>query len=183
MKHRLELFSDAVLAIVITIMVLDLKTPVEGGWHGFLPILPTVAIYAAGFLQVAVLWAFHHNFFAKAERITRPMLWANFAFLFFVSLLPLLIRSIGEHPKAPAETAAFIGLGWVTNLCLTLFRMATKSQHAGDDDHMAWQRRRNRSTFLIGVPLAAVMVSVTYLSPVVGLALYAATMIWALAVL
>jgi uncharacterized membrane protein len=179
MKHRLELFSDAVMAIIITIMVLDLKTPMEGGWRGFVPALPTVAIYAAGFLQVAVLWAFHHSFFSRVERITRTMLWANFAFLFFLSLLPLLIRAIGEHPKAPAETMAFILLGWVSNLCLSVFRVASKGQHKGDPDMMAWQRRRNRSTLFIGVPMIVVMLGVTYLSPVAGLSLYAATMIWA----
>ena len=95
MKHRLELFSYAVMAIVITIMVLDLHTPATGGWHAFVPILPAIGIYSIGFSMIGLCWLTHHRYFAKMETFNRKMVWSNFFFLFVVSLLPL--------PRNPAR--------------------------------------------------------------------------------
>lgn len=114
MKHRLELFSDAVLAIIITIMVLDLHTPATGGWQAFLPTLPAIGAYAVGFITMVGFWVVHASFFARVEEITRAMMWLNFAFLFLASLMPFLIRNLAEYPGDRADTIVFLTLAYLT---------------------------------------------------------------------
>src|SRR6201999_2146063 len=101
MKHRLTLFSDGVYAIIITLMVLDLRTPEVSGWHGWAHLLPAVGGYAATFVLLLVIWGHHHHIFSRVREINRAMFWFNGASLFFSSLLPWTLHSIIEHPHDP----------------------------------------------------------------------------------
>jgi uncharacterized membrane protein len=100
-KHRLELLTDAVLAIVMTIMVLDLRTPLSSGLAGWIEIAPSLLLYVIGFVIIVMGIIIHHDYFAHFREITRPMLWGNFVFVLFVTLLPLLLRAIAAHPRRP----------------------------------------------------------------------------------
>ena len=179
-KHRLELFSDAVVAIIITIMVLDLRAPASGGWHALVSILPSVGIYAVGFLMVALCWTVHNHFLARVEAINRKMLLANLMFLFLLSLTPLSVRAMAEHPRDFADAVAFILLYSASINMLTLFRLASIRDHAGDAALRAWHRRRNRMA-LIGQFVQIILIGVAYFSPVAMVALYAVIIIWLLA--
>lgn len=170
------------MAIVITIMVIDLHSPAQGGLRGYIPLLPYIAVYVAGFLQIACLWTAHNYFFSKVEHINSRMLLANFGFLLLCSLTPVSILGISNHPRNFGDGIAFLLLGWVCLQMLTLFRLAAKQQHAGDPGMQAWHRRRNRTTFA-GIAVMAVIAAIMYLSVAAGMSLYAAMMIWVLTTL
>ncbi len=85
---RMEAFSDGVIAVIITIMVLDLKVPHEAGLTGLHEVVPTLAVYLSSFLFVGVYWINHHHLVDKLEHTDPLILWANLAFLFCLSLLP-----------------------------------------------------------------------------------------------
>ena len=178
-KHRLELFTDAVVAIIITIMVLDLRTPVMEGWRGLLPLLQPVGIYLMGFLTVATLWVMNHHVFSKVEVINRRMMWANFVHLFLLSLIPLMIRAIGEHPGNAADAVAFFALAYLCIQCLTAFRLASKSSHSQTPESRAWHRMRNR-VVLIGTLIMMGIAGLAYVSVPVAMGTYGLFMIFVL---
>ena len=178
-KHRLELFTDAVVAIIITIMVLDLRTPATGGWRGLLPLLQPTGIYLMGFLTVATLWVMNHHVFSKVEVINRRMLWANLAHLFLLSLMPLMIRAIGEHPQNAADAVAFFALAYLCIQCLTMFRLASKRDQIQTLEMKVWHRMRNRVVFF-GTLIIAVIAALAYVSVPAALGMFALFMVFVL---
>lgn len=106
-KNRLEAFSDGVLAIIITIMVLELKVP-----HGFkledlVPLIPKFLSYALSFLYVAIYWNNHHHMLHTAKYVTGGILWANMHLLFWLSLIPFTTAWMGENHFAPIPMALY----------------------------------------------------------------------------
>jgi uncharacterized membrane protein len=106
-KGRLEAFSDGVLAIVITIMVLELKVPHETEWRALLPVLPVLLSYVLSFLYVGIHWNNHHHLLAAARRVDGAVMWANLHLLFWLSLIPFVTGWMGENAFAPLPTAAY----------------------------------------------------------------------------
>ncbi|HEY8294812.1 MAG TPA: TMEM175 family protein [Micrococcaceae bacterium] len=95
-KNRLEAFSDGVLAIVITIMVLELRTPQEPTWTGLVAVLPTFFSYLLSFVYVGIYWNNHHHLLQLAGRVNGAILWANLHLLFWLSLFPFTTRWMDE---------------------------------------------------------------------------------------
>lgn len=95
-KNRLEAFSDGVLAIIITIMVLELHTPEEPTWAGVAAILPTLFTYLLSFVYVGIYWNNHHHMIHLASRVSGGILWANLHLLFWLSLFPFTTRWMDE---------------------------------------------------------------------------------------
>src|SRR5688500_3817522 len=93
---RLNAFTDGVLAIVITIMVLELKFPHEPSLAAVMQVMPLLAAYALAFVNVAIFWNNHHHMMQSVRAVNGTVLWANLALLFCLSLVPLVIRWIGE---------------------------------------------------------------------------------------
>jgi uncharacterized membrane protein len=93
---RLNALTDGVVAIVLTIMVLEIKIPAEPTVHAVLAVLPVLAAYLLAFVNVAIYWNNHHHMMQAARRVTGGVLWANHALLFFLTLIPLVIRWIDE---------------------------------------------------------------------------------------
>jgi uncharacterized membrane protein len=106
-KNRLEAFSDGVLAIIITIMVLELKAPHEGSFAALVPLLPALSSYLLSFVYVGIYWNNHHHLFHAAEKISGGVLWANLHLLFWLSLFPFVTDWMGESHLAPLATAAY----------------------------------------------------------------------------
>ncbi len=96
-KGRLEAFSDGVIAIIITIMVLELKTPDGADLKALLAIAPTFAFYAMSFVYVGIYWNNHHHMMHAVKRVSGAVLWANLHLLFWLSLVPFTTRWMGEH--------------------------------------------------------------------------------------
>jgi TMEM175 potassium channel family protein len=106
-RDRLTAFSDGVIAVIITIMVLDLKAPHNVDIGALAGLAPTFFGYALSFIYVAIYWNNHHHFFQLVPRVTGGILWANMHLLFWLSLIPFATSWLGEHYQAPIPTAIY----------------------------------------------------------------------------
>src|SRR6476469_4717361 len=104
-KGRLEAFSDGVIAILITIMVLELRVPHGTSLATLTPMLPVFLAYVLSFIYVAIYWNNHHHLLHAAERISGSVMWANMLLLFALSLVPFATGWMGENHNAPVPTA------------------------------------------------------------------------------
>lgn len=103
-KTRLEAFSDGVLAIIITIMVLELKVPHEPTIESIVPLVPAFISYILSFIYVGIYWNNHHHMLHTADKVTGAILWANLHLLFWLSLIPFTTGWMGENHFAPIPT-------------------------------------------------------------------------------
>ena len=106
-KNRLEAFSDGVLAIIITIMVLELSLPAGDGIHDFAAILPTLLTYLLSFFLVAIYWINHHVMFNVCDKVNLKILWANMVWLFIISLIPFTTAWAGKYPTSQAPISIY----------------------------------------------------------------------------
>src|SRR5205085_10479992 len=104
-KARLEAFSDGVIAILITIMVLELRAPTGTDWHALRSVVPSLLSYLLSFIFLGIYWTNHHHMFHATERINGAVLWANLHLLFWLSLVPFVTSWIGENHYAAFPTA------------------------------------------------------------------------------
>ena len=106
-KGRLEAFSDGVLAIILTIMVLELKAPEGTTLESLLPLAPSLLSYVLSFLYVGIYWNNHHHLLQACKRVNGSVLWANLHLLFWLSLLPFATRWMGDHHLSPLPSIAY----------------------------------------------------------------------------
>jgi uncharacterized membrane protein len=106
-KSRLEAFSDGVIAIIITIMVLELKAPHDDGIGALWPLAPVLLSYVLSFVYVGIYWNNHHHMLHAAQRVTGSMLWANLHLLFWLSLFPFATAWMGENHFAAWPSAVY----------------------------------------------------------------------------
>ncbi|HEY7875999.1 MAG TPA: TMEM175 family protein [Actinomycetota bacterium] len=104
---RLETFSDGVLAIIITIMVLELGVPHEVGLEALRPLLPVFLAYALSFVNLGIYWNNHHHMLSTVERVNGAILWANLHLLFWLSLFPFMTAWMGENEFASVPVALY----------------------------------------------------------------------------
>lgn len=115
-RNRLEAFSDGVIAIIITIMVLELKVPHEVGIDALAPLAPILLCYVLSFVYVGIYWNNHHHMLHTVRIVTGPILWANLHLLFWLSLIPFATAWMGETYFAAVPSAAY----GVVLLCATI---------------------------------------------------------------
>ena len=106
-KSRLEAFSDGVIAILITIMILELKIPHGATWDVLVPVLPSFLTYVLSYVFLGIYWTNHHHMLHATERISGAVLWANLHLLFWLSLVPFATGWMGENHNAPLPTAMY----------------------------------------------------------------------------
>jgi uncharacterized membrane protein len=106
-KGRLEAFSDGVIAIIITIMVLELKVPHGADWATLVPLLPVLLCYVLSFLYVGIYWNNHHHLLKICGPLSAGIMWANLHLLFWLSLLPFATGWMGENHFAPGPSALY----------------------------------------------------------------------------
>jgi uncharacterized membrane protein len=106
-KGRLEAFSDGVIAVIITIMVLELRVPHGESFQALAPVIPTLLVYVLSFVYVGIYWNNHHHMLHAVNRVSGPILWANLHLLFWLSLIPFTTGWMGENHFAPAPTALY----------------------------------------------------------------------------
>jgi len=160
-KNRLEAFSDGVIAIIITIMVLELQPPHGTALADLVAVLPGWLRYALSFVYVGIYWVNHHALLDRVAKVDGAALWANLHLLFWMSLIPYVTAWAGEHPMAPLPVALY---GVVLLLCsisfmLLSWRLDVESAHA-----MAWGSRKNR----LSIVLYALAVAVSLWYPPLG---------------
>lgn len=119
-KNRLEAFSDGVIAILMTIMVLELKVPHGTGLEALRPLFPVFLAYVLSFVFLGIYWTNHHHLIQAATRITGGVLWANIHLLFWLSLTPFATAWMGENHNAPLPTAVYGGVLFAAAIAYTI---------------------------------------------------------------
>ena len=109
-KGRLEAFSDGVIAIIITIMVLEMKVPRGDDLAALQPVLPVFLSYVLSFVYVGIYWNNHHHMLHASQKVDGPVLWANLHLLFWLSLMPFATAWMGENHFAPVPAAGYGGV-------------------------------------------------------------------------
>lgn len=176
-KQRLEAFTDGVIAVIITIMVLDMKVPQGANFAALKSGLPVFLAYALSFANVGIFWNNHHHMLHATERINGMVLWANLLLLFWMSLVPFVIRWMDDTHFAPSPTAAY---GVVLVLCSMSYILLERTiiKCNGPNSKLARAVGGDRKSkaslliYLMAIPLA-------FVHPWTAIALYVAiAMIW-----
>jgi len=123
-KGRLEAFSDGVIAIIITIMVLELKVPHGEDFASLVPLIPTFLSYVLSFVYLAIYWNNHHHMLHVTHRVTGSILWANMHLLFWLSLVPFATGWMGDNHFAPVPTALYGALLLLAAIAYTILLRA-----------------------------------------------------------
>jgi uncharacterized membrane protein len=172
---RLNALTDGVVAIVLTIMVLELKFPAEPTLNAALAVLPLLAAYLLAFVNVAIFWNNHHHMMQSARKVTGSVLWANHSLLFCLTLFPLMIRWIDEAGVTPWPVASF---GAVLVCAALAYQLLERALIAAEGEGSGVQKALGRgvkefasfAAYLIAVPLA-------FVSPYISVAIYVVTSI------
>ena len=160
-KGRLEAFSDGVIAIIITIMVLELKVPHGADFAALAPKLPVFLSYVLSFTYVGIYWNNHHHLFQAAERVNGAILWTNLHLLFWLSLLPFATGWMGENHFAAAPTALYGAVLFLCAIAYTFLQSAIVAEHGRDSRIAAalgadWKGKVSLALYLAGIGLAFV---------------------------
>lgn len=131
-KNRLEAFSDGVLAIIITIMVLEFKVPNSVSYEAILPLLHKFLSYILSFIYVGIYWNNHHHMMHTVKRVNGKILWANLHLLFWLSLIPFATAWIGEHHFAPFPMMFYGFILLMNGLAYFILQNLILSHHGKD---------------------------------------------------
>ncbi len=118
-KESLNAFNDGVIAIIVTLMVLEIKLP-DMAWNALRPMLEHLGIYAISFIIVSIFWVNTHTMLDPVPCVTPKAVWLNLLFLFTLSLLPLPTEAVGENPRS---VVAHVFLGTVLTLCALMYAL------------------------------------------------------------
>ena len=160
-KGRLEAFSDAVIAILMTIMVLELKIPHGADLESVRPLLPVFLTYVLSFIYVGIYWNNHHHMFQATERINGKILWANMHLLFWLSLIPFTTGWMGENHFAPLPTAVYgvvLLLAAVSYTILQTLIIAYQGEHSKLEEAVGKDSKGKLSMllYIVAIPMAFV---------------------------
>jgi uncharacterized membrane protein len=169
-KGRIEAFSDGVIAIIITIMVLELKTPHGTTLQALRPLLPTALSYVLSFVYVGVYWNNHHHLFHAVKQVRGGVLWANLHLLFWLSVIPFVTSWMGENHFAQWPVIMY-GVVLLMNALAFILLSKLLVIQAGPDSTLAKAVGKDRKG-AISLSIYVVSVAVAFVNPSVSLALY-----------
>jgi uncharacterized membrane protein len=129
---RMEAFSDGVFAIIITIMVLELKVPREASWSALLPVGPVFLGYVLSFVFLGIYWSNHHHLLQAVEKVNGRVLWANLHLLFWLSLIPFVTGWMGENKFAAVPVALYGIVLWLAAIAYFILARALLLIHSKD---------------------------------------------------
>jgi uncharacterized membrane protein len=167
---RLEAFSDGVIAILITIMVLELRVPASHEPAALIGLWPVVLSYLLSFLVIAIYWVNHHGLFHRCREVNAAVLWTNIAFLFCISLIPFATAYMGENRFTPFATALYAATLLLAGLSFVPMRRAVERQLAHDPGYRRVGRRAAIKNWL-SVALYAGSVPLAFVHPAITLTL------------
>jgi uncharacterized membrane protein len=169
-KTRLEAFSDAVIAIIITIMVLELQLPESDDWAGLASITHTLLLYALSFVYLAIYWNNHHHLLHATTRVSGGVLWANMHLLFWLSLVPFTTAWVGESELAPLPMAVYGGVLLFAAIGYWIL-VNTIIAHEGHDSRLRAAIGRDLKG-KISIVIYATAIPLAFVSPLIAGALY-----------
>jgi uncharacterized membrane protein len=173
-KGRMEAFTDGVIAVIITIMVLELKLPHAATWNALLADLPVFLSYVLSFIYVGLYWNNHHHMLQAVEHVDGKVLWANLFFLFWLSLFPFTTSWLNEsHPvPAPVPTAVYgivlllTALAWIPLLRTLIAANGGRASSLAQALRGDWKTIVSPISYLVGIALA-------FFAPILSCVIYA----------
>lgn len=169
-KGRLEAFSDGVMAIIITIMVLELKVPHGESLEALTALIPVFFSYVLSFVYVGIYWNNHHHMLHTAQKVTGPILWANLHLLFWLSLFPFATGWMGENHFAAVPSALYGGVLFMAAIAYSILQ---KTIIASQGENSLLQRALGRDWKGKSSPVVYAVAMVTaFWSPALAQALY-----------
>jgi uncharacterized membrane protein len=171
-KGRIEAFSDGVIAILITIMVLELHVPRGTTWAALEPLLPLFLTYALSFVLMAAYWNNHHHMFHLVDSINGKIMWANLHLLFWLSLTPFVTGWMGENHFAPLPTAAYGTVLLLSGIAYKILQ-TTIIHHQGPHSRLAAAVGADVKGRLSGV-LYAAAIPLAFVNELISDAIYVA---------
>jgi uncharacterized membrane protein len=166
-KGRLEAFSDGVLAIIITIMVLELRVPPGARLQDLQPVLPTLLSYGLSFVYVGIYWTNHHHLLHAAKTVRGPILWANLHLLFWLSLTPFTTAWMGQHPLAAGPVALYGANQFLDAVAYSILQRSLV-QHEGPDSPLARALSHNLKG-LSSLAIYAAAIPMAFFQPLVSI--------------
>jgi uncharacterized membrane protein len=163
-KGRFEAFSDGVLAIIITIMVLELKVPHGADWHAIQPLVPVFLSYVLSFVYIGIYWNNHHHMLQATTRVSGGSMWANLHLLFWLSLVPFVTGWMGENHYEALPTAAYGVVLLMAAVAYTVLQ-ATLTRHKDHNAALARAIQRDAKgklsmlLYISAIPLAFIATS------------------------
>jgi len=175
-KGRIEAFSDGVIAIIITIMVLELKVPEGHDLAALRPMLPVFCAYVLSFIYVGIYWNNHHHMFHAVQRVNGAVLWANLHLLFWLSLMPAVTHWIGESHLASWPTAMYGVALCMSAIAYFILTRVLIREHGGDST----LAKAVGSDFKgkVSVAINLVGIALAFVVPWVSAALYTLVAAW-----
>src|SRR5262245_33989469 len=170
-KNRLEAFSDGVLAIIITIMVLELKVPHGVEWHDLRPLLPVFLAYVLSYAYLGIYWNNHHHLLHAAGKIDGKVLWANLHLLFWLSLVPITTGWMGDHPRAPLPAAVYGGVMLLAGLAYYILEKALISAQGGESKLGKAVGKKTKE--LASLAAYALAIPLAFVHPWISIGIYA----------
>jgi uncharacterized membrane protein len=176
-KGRLEAFSDGVIAILITIMILELKVPHGTDAAALAPVLPVFLVYVLSFVFLGIYWSNHHHMLQACDRVNGKILWANLHLLFWLSLTPFVTAWMGENHAAALPTAAYGGVLLLAAVAYIILQTTIiAAEGPGSRLAAAVQRDVKGKISLLGY---AVAIPLAFANPVISIVLYVAVaLLW-----
>jgi uncharacterized membrane protein len=175
-KGRLEAFTDGVIAILITIMVLELKVPHGTTGEALRPLVPVFLTYVLSFVFLGIYWNNHHHLLHAADRINGTILWANLHLLFWLSLVPFTTGWMGENHLAPLPTAIYGGVLLLAAMAYTILQTAIVAQQGANSKLAAAVGKDVKGKLSIALYVAAILLAFVNQWMAVGLYVFVALM-------
>jgi len=176
-KGRLEAFSDGVIAVIITIMVLELKVPRGTDWAALRPVIPALLSYVLSFVYVGIYWNNHHHMLQACQKVNGRVLWANLHLLFWMSLVPVVTGWMGENHGATIPVALYGAVLLLTGIAYTILARSLIALHGEDSPLAVALGRDYKGKLSLGLYAAAIVLS--FVNTWIALAIYGAiAVVW-----
>ena len=169
-KGRLEAFSDGVLAIIITIMVLELRAPEKGVLSALFPLLPKFGSYVLSFTFLGIYWNNHHHLWQAVEKVNGTVLWANLHLLFWLSLIPFTTSWMGQNNFATMPVALYGVVLWMSAFAYYLMVRTLFAYH--DDDSLLIAALGDGRKERVSLLLYTAAIPLAFLQPWIAMVLY-----------
>lgn len=174
-KGRLEAFSDGVLAIIITIMVLELKVPHGDDWATLKPLLPIFGSYVLSFIYIGIYWNNHHHLFQSIHKVSGSVLWGNLHLLFWLSLIPFVTGWMGENHFSTLPVALYGFVLFMAGVAYFILARILIKLHGKDSTLGIAYGKNNKGKLSVIIYLLAI--GLTFINQWIGFILYIAVAI------
>jgi uncharacterized membrane protein len=178
-KTRLEMFSDAVIAIILTIMVLEMKAPEGTDWENIKPLLPKLLSYGLSFLFIAIYWVNHHHLLHTIKNVTPYVMWSNMNLLFWLSLIPFTTAWMGENHFERITVVAYSVLALLCGVAFNILQTTIVRSQRNEKQleevikPKGWKSIGSVLLYLIAIPIAL------FFNPAIsGVIFFIVSMMW-----